>query len=833
MAVNIGDFQLGPFQVFPTQSLVRKAAQAPEPEREVHVEPKVMAVLERLAQEPLQVVSRSALLSDVWTGTVVTDEVVTRCISELRNALGDSSRSPSFIQTIPKKGYKLLQVPQPLVKETQPLVKVTQPLAKETQPLAPDANRQAETGLTPPATDTVASDTADTPLTVDTSATPPQPAITTAGASTPKRPRLYWALVASIVVAVGLATALLIQGYIAEPQPAQANIAGLGEPGGGTPVTGDNAAVATEPAIAILPFATLDNGEEANYFGAGLAEELLNALVNVPGLRVISRHAAADASAVNLLNGTPVSLNDSLDISAIASSLGVDAVLTGSVRRMDNNVRVTAQLINGQDGVHMWADQFEGDLSDVFRIQDEIAAAIVGALRLQLTEPVRVARISTDMNALDYYLLGRHQWHQRTADSLTRAIDLFERAVEVDPQMAIAYSGLADAYLLLADYGDMPVDDAKTLASPAIDKALALEADLAEAHASRGMLYLSQGEPEKAERSLRNAIRLNPGYNMAHMWLGSAVAMQGRVKEAHKFYLKAYRLDPLHPVINQNVAMSFATIGDYNASQQILDKFDPRFDNRHRLGYLKLHLAQQIGDFSALQNLAAADMASDDAQRRMAAYHALWLMHSRRGEEDAADQYLRMAQAEPEMDYKFLLDVARKLAREGAATQFATLMRSAPEAFHDKVEGEKRALEGMLLIATENYSKAATAFEAAITKAGKKHHPASELLAISHLLHVYQQLDNTERRDYWLQRGSEVVYNAIDAGYGQFEFITEVAFFHAAAGQSDEAAKAFWHALTLGKIAPWEITDDIRVSRIQTSDKLVPVVKQAARGWTA
>lgn len=804
MAVNIGDFQLGPFAVFPTQSLVRKAAQDAEPEREIHVEPKVMAVLERLAQEPLQVVSRSALLNDVWTGTVVTDEVVTRCISELRTALGDSSRSPAFIQTIPKKGYKLLQVPQPL------------PLQPNSQapPTAALSSNNAAPNNAPLAAPASASNAADTPNT------------------TPSRPRLYWALVASLSVAFGLLAALLLQGYGEEQQPSTARIADLNVSPGRASGALENAAT-SEPAIAILPFATLDNGEEANYFGAGLAEELLNALVNVPGLRVISRHAAADASAANLANGTAVGISDSLDISAIAGSLGVDAVLTGSVRRMDNNVRVTAQLINGEDGVHMWADQFEGDLSDVFRIQDDIAAAIVGALRLQLTEPVRVARISTDMNALDYYLLGRHQWHQRTAESLTRAIDLFKRAVEVDPQMAIAYSGLADAYLLLADYGDMPAEDAKALARPAIDKALALDPELAEAHASHGMLYLSLVEPEKAERSLRDAIRLNPGYNMAHMWLGSAVAMQGRVKEAHKFYLKAYRLDPLHPVINQNVAMSFATIGDYDASQQILNKFDPRFDNRHRLGYLQLHLAQQLGDFSTLQTLARDDMASDNAQQRMAAYHALWIMHSRKGETEAADQYLAMAQAEPEMDYSFLLDVARKLAREGAASEFATLMRSAPDAFHDKAEGEKRALEGILLLATENYSKAAAAFEASLTKARKKHHPASELLAISHLLHVYQQLDNNERRDYWLQRGSEVIYNAIDAGYGQFEFITEVAFFHAAAGQSDEAAKAFWHALTLGKIAPWEITDDIRVSRIHTSDKLVPVVKQAARGWTA
>lgn len=808
MAANLDDFQLGPFQVFPTQSLMRKPAQADEPEREVHVEPKVMAVLERLAQEPLQVVTRSTLLNDVWSGTVVTDEVVTRCISELRNALGDSSRAPRFIQTIPKKGYKLLQAPAPI--DHFDAVQVS------------------------PSTDTTTQTTAASLESTTSAPDGPQTASSESMAQPVSRgrPRLYWALVTSIVVAAGLAGALFVQSYL-NPAPGTSaqGVSSSVDSANSNLVSTLDASAAAEPAIAIMPFATLDNGEEANYFGAGLAEELLNALVNVPGLRVISRHATADAHAANL--DAEAGSNESIDISALASSLGVDAVLTGSVRRMNNEVRVTAQLINGRDGVHMWADQFEGDLSDVFRIQDDIAAAIVGALRLQLTEPVRVARISTDMNALDYYLLGRHHWHQRTGESLNRAIDLFKRAVDVDPNMAIAYSGLADAYLLLADYGDMPAKEAEALARPVIDKALTLEPQLAEAHASRGMLYLSLGESELAERSLRNAIRLNPGYNMAHMWLGSSIAMQSKVKEAHNYYLQAYRLDPLHPVINQNVAMSFVTIGDYDGSQQIIEKFDPRFDTRNRLGHIRLYLALQTGDFSTLQEIANEDITSSDPKQRMAAYHALWLMHSRRGEDAAAEQYLKMAQAEPEMGYEFLLNVGRKLAREGSAQQFSALMRSAPEWFHEKAAIEKHALEGILLIATENYAKAATVLESALTMVSTKRHPAGELLAISHLLHTYEQIGNTERRNYWLKRGSEVVFDAIEAGYGQLEFITEVAFFHAAAGQPDEAAKAFWHALTIGKLAPWEITDDVRVSRIQRSAELQPVVQRAASGWTA
>ena len=801
---ELGDFKLGPFEVYPSQSLLRHigTANLTEDTKEqnpgIHLEPKVMAVLERLAREPLQVVSRHSLLDDVWTGTVVTEEVVTRCISELRTALGDSSKAPRFIQTIPKKGYKLLQAPAPLE------------AARSTSPA-----QAPEPGST------------DNSLLGSVS----RPASTPAGQG---RPGLYWALVGSLIIAamaVGAAAIMFLQER--------------------APVTADPVAIAelspeqATPSIAILPFATLDSGAESNYFGAGLAEELLNALANVPGLRVVSRLAAADARLADTQLAQPVSPippgTDSRastvggDVSAIGKTLGVDNVLTGSVRRMNNQVRVTAQLVRTSDGVLLWADQFEGDLSDVFQIQDEIAAAIVGALRLQLTEPVRVARISQDMDALDYYLLGRHHWHQRTADSLRRAIELFQQAVSVDPEMAIAYSGLADAYLLLADYGNMAHEEAQALARPAIETALRLDANLAEAHASQGMFYLSTGQAEPAERALRNAVRLNPGYNMAHMWLGSTIAMRGQVKAAHKYYLKAYRLDPLHPVINQNVAMSFATIGDYDSAQTILQKLDPRFDSGQRLTFLKLHLAQQLGDFATLRDLADAAIKNESLKLRLSGYHALWQMHSRQGQYEAAADYLRRARSESELDFEFRLNVARKLAKEGAAKEFKLLMQEAPDYFHEKAAPQKRALEGMLLIATENYIEAATLLESAMTASDNLNHPhpASELLTISHLLYVYEQTDNIERRDYWQERGNKVIAAAIKAGYGQIEFITEVGFFHAAAGQAEAASKAFWQALTLGKIAPWEITDDIRINRIQRSKELAPVVAQAARTWTA
>ncbi len=749
------DFQLAQIEVYPDQSKIVT------PEGERHVEPKVMAVLQCLAKHPQQVVSRTELLENVWTGTVVTDEVVTRCISELRNALGDSTKSPRFIQTIPKKGYKLLQRP--------------------------------------------------TPLGVNTTTQQPWPQNWPRG----------WAI-AGLFVATVFAGGLLY----------------FGLPGFNTAVTKAATTQLSElptpanPAVAIMPFVTLsapdgvaESTMEVDYFGAGLAEELLNALVNVPGLRVASRSAALKAEHLT-------------DLMEIATTLGVDAVLTGTVRRSGERVRVTAQLVNGTDGFHLWADQFDGSLTDVFSIQDEIAAAIVDALRLQLTEPVQVARISTDMDALDYYLLGRHHWHQRTPASLQRAIDLFKQAVDVDPKIAIAYSGLADGYLLLADYGDLAQSEAIRLARPAIETALKLDPKLAEAHASLGMLHLSEGDSQAAETAFLTAVRLNPAYPMGLMWLGSAVAMQGRVKEAHDYYIKAYRLDPMHPVINNNVAMSFATLGDYPLAYRVLDKIDSNSDDRNWILALKLSLAEQLGDFEKVTNLAQqllADSSSDDSaeKNRQRAYAALWHMYSRKAEAASAAKYLELAQTEGKLGYKFNMLLAKNYARHGEAEAFNAIVEDAAELYEDKVVMYRRSLEGLLYIVSERYTEAVSVLESAMTKTPHKQHPAAELFAVSHLMHAYDHLGNDDRRDYWRGRGEAIIDAAQRNGYGQFGYVTEVAFFYGAAGNAGRAAEAFWQALALGKLAPWELTEDTRLYGVLKSDALKPLLAEAARTWPA
>ena len=749
MTDRLQDFRLNQIEIFPDQSLLRIAGE------ERHVEPKVMAVLECLANQAPAVVSRAQLLDDVWTGTVVSDEVVTRCISELRTLLGDSSKAPNYIQTVPKKGYRLLVTPTPISEPTTA------------------AEASLEDSL-------------------------PQ-----------RRPIARWWLAAAALAALAVGM------YLGPKLFSTPSVEPL------TEITTAGIPRNAEPTLAILPFTNLEGSQEADYFGAGLAEELVNALVNVPGLRVASRNAVAGAN----------QLEDPLET---AAQLGVDTILTGSVRRIDDRVRVSAQLINAQDGFHLWADQFEGEIGDVFRIQDDIAAAIVSALRLTLTEPIRVARISNDINALDYYLLGRHHWHERTPESLQRAVELFEQAVTADPTMAIAHSGLADAFLLLADYGDMPQDEAIRQAEPNISIALELDPDLAEAHASLGMLHLAQGEALPAQAALKEAVRLNPAYHMALMWLGSAVAMQGDVGKAHDFYERAYQLDPLHPVIIQNLAMSFATLGDYQRSQDVIDAFDRHLDEHTQITTLDLLFATETGDFHRVTELTAALENSPSTRLQQLARQALSLIYARRGDAKISQHYLDQASNAGELYYPLVIPLARHYAAAGKGSKLDALLATMTDQWRKKLRTQNFALRGILAMTQEDYVGAVDLLEQAL---GDRSHqtkaPSEVLLVMSHLIYAYQQLNNPDRMAYWRTEGEALIDQANSAGFGYFDYLTQLGFFFAASGDPAAATRAFRRALTRGRIAPWELAEDPRLKAVLSSQALQAVIDEAARTWPA
>ena len=313
-------------------------------------------------------------------------------------------------------------------------------------------------------------------------------------------------------------------------------------------------APAPDRSIAVLPFANLSQEIENEYFSDGLSEEIRNQLARVEGLRVAARTSSFAFKGRHE------------DVREIGRRLNVATVLEGGVRKHADTVRIDVQLVNATDGYQIWSETFERRLDDIFKLQSEVACAVIAAVRprevVEERPPLQPATVSFD--AYNLYLLGRHHFHKRTEIALQRAVDYFEQAIERDPNYALAYSGLADAYTLLSAgyYGNMPAARAIEHALPAAQRALALDPGLAEAHASLGLIQHNQDELAAAERSLAHALELNPGYTMAHVWHGLVLTSQGRYREAAARDREAFRLDPLSPIVNTNVGFDALRFGD-------------------------------------------------------------------------------------------------------------------------------------------------------------------------------------------------------------------------------------------------------------------------------
>ena len=290
--------------------------------------------------------------------------------------------------------------------------------------------------------------------------------------------------------------------------------------------------------IAVLPFVDLSPEGDQEYFSDGISEELLNLLSKIPELRVISRSSAFSFKGKDF------------DIPKIAEQLNVAHILEGSVRKAGNQVRITAQLIETRSDTHLWSETYDRQLENIFAIQDEISAAIIGALKerlgLQLeAAPEVIAAANTE--AHDAYLRGRHLIVQRTKTSIEGAASEFEKAIALDPDYALAHAELAIATALLSreDYGDLTTKEVISRATPHAERSMALDPKLAEAHAATGLLFIFQSEYEEALTHYEQAIQLNPSYSIVYSWMGGALITLGRYKESFLMREKSLRLDPL------------------------------------------------------------------------------------------------------------------------------------------------------------------------------------------------------------------------------------------------------------------------------------------------
>jgi TolB-like protein/Tfp pilus assembly protein PilF len=393
--------------------------------------------------------------------------------------------------------------------------------------------------------------------------------------------------------------------------------------------------------VAVLPFANLSPDRENEYLADGMAEELINALSKIDGLRVPARTSSFAFKGKNM------------SVRAIADSLRVGTVVEGSVRRAGSRLKVTAQLINAADGYHLWTETYERDLKDVFAVQDEIARAITGALRAKLAAPdsaLLVGRSTEDLEAYTLFLRGRYFWSRRTVGSLRKAIDHYERAIARDPQFARAHAALAEAYAVVPEYTEVPPESTYPKAKATAMRALALDSSLAEAYSALG--YVQERQDWNwvgAEQTFQHAIALNPGYASAHLWYGLLLLDMGRWDESLAEVKRAQDLDPLSPIIGTVLGFVLYNLGRSDAAieeEKRTLELDPDFARAHSRLALAL-LQKGLRDEAIREAERAAELDPGSSQ-----YQAiLAYVYSATGARDRARSRLRELQARARRQY--------------------------------------------------------------------------------------------------------------------------------------------------------------------------------------
>lgn len=312
-----------------------------------------------------------------------------------------------------------------------------------------------------------------------------------------------------------------------------------------------------DKSIAVLPFVNMSADTDNEYFSDGLSEELLNLLAKVDGLKVAARTSSFKFK------------NSEADISEIGTKLNVATVLEGSVRKSGNQARITAQLIKVDDGFHLWSETYDRNLDNIFEVQDEIATAIVDALRLPLlghdAQPL-ASKSAENFAAYDLYLLGRYEARQYSEQSFTRAKEYYLASLENDPSFAPAYGGLADSYIFLSNFGDLPQGEAQQLARAATKKALSINPNSPEAHASMGLLLNELGHLPEAETHFQKALLVNPNYVNALIWYRNNLDSQFRITEAMGMISRAISVDPLSHSVRRNYASQLAAMLKFDES---------------------------------------------------------------------------------------------------------------------------------------------------------------------------------------------------------------------------------------------------------------------------
>ncbi len=531
-------FSLGGIYLEPEKRLLTREG---EP---VHLANRPFQVLIYLIEHRDRMVSRNELLDKFWDGHDVYEVALSKCIGAIRKVLGDKLDEPRYIETRWAEGYRYIGE----FEEYQTTL-TTEAIENNAKPqavgLAIGTELQSDIKSTDEAITEVQNPVVTKKVSDKTSVTFNEPIYKKVKA----RPILFLALLCGLITLVISVIWFLNR------------------------VTQTNNQSTAIRSVAVIPLKNLTGDSEQDYLADGMTESLISSLSKIAGLKVISR------SSVFSFKGKEINPKE------IGKQLGVEAILEGSVRREGEQLRVMVWLVDTRDGRVLWTNEiFSHTLQNIFALQDEIARNVIAGLKLTLggeEEKHLGRRYTENIEAYHLYLKGRFFWNKRMPESLLKAVEQFNKAKELDPNFALAYAGLADCYVIMAEYRVMPSSEAFTKARGAAMKALEIDDNAAETRTALAyILAFHDWDFPAAGREFKLAIEQSPNYATAHQWYAEYLQAAGRFDEGLTELRRAEEIDPLSLIIKTDIAAHFYFTRQYDKaieqSKNILG-MDPNF----------------------------------------------------------------------------------------------------------------------------------------------------------------------------------------------------------------------------------------------------------------
>jgi DNA-binding winged helix-turn-helix (wHTH) protein/TolB-like protein/Tfp pilus assembly protein PilF len=640
-------FDFGPFRLNEDERLLLRDG---EP---VPLTPKVFDTLALLIQNSGHLVDKDELMRMIWPDSFVEEANLNRAISTLRRALGETPNEPSYIETVPKRGYRFIAT------VTEASYNQCEPLSRGSVPSAVLPRTGSDGDLGESRFEPMVSEASGKGDTVQKN-----------------HSRLLSRRAVAFVGMIALATAVLL--YLGLTN----RLAGIDK----TPK------VREVNSLAVLPFRALGVTEQEEYLELGMTDVLITTLSNIKEINVrptsaVLRYAKTEQNPVE-----------------IGRVLKVDAILEGSIQKVGDRIRVTVRLLNVNKDAPLWAGKFDEPAADVLKVQESIAERVARALSANLhpaEEEAVTKRYTRNVEAYHFYLKGRYFWNKRTMQDYNKAIQYYELAISKDPGYALAYAGLADAHSLVAnDSSDHDRDESYERAKAAALKALELDYELAEAHTSLAWIKrVHEWDWPGAEREFKRAIELNPNSADSHQWYALLLTTVGRTEEAISEVKRAQELDPLSVVISANAFAVFFYARQFDQAiaqcRQMLE-LDPVNLNAHG-GLISVYL--QKGMYEEALAEIQKSMPKENSITVSALYGRLYAHNGQNDKVPNSIEYLKQAARRQSGAFYYLAMVYTDLGEKDRAfdcLQKAYQLRDArlvwikPDPRFDKLRSDPR-----------------------------------------------------------------------------------------------------------------------------------------------